>query len=607
MKSLTRLWQVIAEDFSAICDTPIERDVLTVLSRVEEEGLSFLTITLPRYCSDFETCLSQRHVGSNLFLGFKKRGGLPTFLSGFLLRIFDGQSLQLLESPCINAIRAIRQLCLILKKVEVDCTDARKHKAIQQFKQCEVDLLEVEKGWDNLPLRDFRRVSSLLFGSIFDDVNRKVNAFEIVPSHGPGATADRKVGNQKFAQPIWTERLENYFPFGEYAIPNWRWFSDHAPDYLEPSQELPVKITLVPKTLKTPRVIAIEPTCMQYMQQGLREALTTGIERTPITREFTHFTDQQINKDAAREASSTGRLATLDLSEASDRVSNRLVKYMLKPWTDLVGAVDACRSTHAQLPDGEILPLRKFASMGSALTFPVEAMVFTTIVLMGIERTLGITFHSRQSMARVVGSVHVYGDDMIVPVESVHEVVGLLETFGLKVNHTKSFSEGNFRESCGGDYFNGQDVRPFRLKHLAPTSRQSVSEVLSWNASMNAAFDRGMERTGKFMQGILEEALGKRLTPVPRNSDAIGVHSDVLPDVRRTSRWTQTIEVPCLRVRYAHRKVGVDGVWALHKCLTGAWSDPRYAEHLEHSGRPLSARIQQAWVAWDFNTPGVSD
>jgi hypothetical protein len=41
MKSLTGLWKAMADDQSAICDTPIDRDWETVLDRVKDEGMSF--------------------------------------------------------------------------------------------------------------------------------------------------------------------------------------------------------------------------------------------------------------------------------------------------------------------------------------------------------------------------------------------------------------------------------------------------------------------------------------------------------------------------------------------------------------------------------------
>lgn len=601
MKSLTGLWKGIAADYAAQCDTSFVRDCQTVDERVEKEGLSFLTITLPAFCSDFEKALADGCVGSNLFAGFSKRGGLPRFLSGFLLQVFDAQSLEVLPEPSIIAVRAIRQLCLVFKKIEMPCADWRITRAQMAYLDCERDLKDVLKRYDELPIEEFRRVSSILFGPVFDRLNKKVQSFEIVPGHGPGATADRKVGNQKFVQSEWTDRLEEYFPYGEYALPHWKWYSTHTPEFLAPEEERPVRVVLVPKTLKTPRVIAIEPTCMQYMQQGLMRDFVAAIEEDFIVGRYAHFTNQSLNQEAARRGSIDGSLATLDLSEASDRVLNQLVIDMLKPWPDLSGAVQACRSSTAVI-DGlnlEPVELVKFASMGSALTFPMEVIVFTTLVFMGLlehagDRVPTMKFHES---GFVRNRVHIYGDDIIVPSSSVDAVVRNLELFGLKVNHGKSFAEGNFRESCGGDFFMGESVKPIRLKHLPPTARQDVSEIVSWVAFMNASYEAGMYYTGHFAQGLVERALNQPLSYIPRDSGALGVevpNAVIAPE--RSNPWTHLPEVRALRVKHVNRKVGVDDIWALQKTLTGNWSDPMFSDHLRHSGRPASSRIEKAWV-----------
>lgn len=596
MKSLTGLWKVMAEDYSAICDTPIDRDYKTVVDRVECEGVSFLTITLPAFASDFEQALRDGGVGSNFFLGFKRRkGGLPAFLSGFLTQIFDGVSLKVLVDPNPFAVKAVRQLCLLFKKVELTCTDARNAKALNQYLQCEEELKQVDEQLSLEDRKIFRTTAAHLFSSVFDRVDDKVRAFDLEPKHGPGATADKKAGNEKFAHEVWTERLEEYFPFGEYALPHWKFFKDYAPVFLTPEQEQPTKITLVPKTLKTPRIIAIEPTCMQYMQQALMREFVREIECDPLVSHVTHFTDQSLNQQAARSASVDGRLATLDLSEASDRVLNSLVIDMLNAWPDLSGAVQACRTTRSELPDGTIVPLAKFASMGSALTFPMEAMVFTTIVAIGLAKAHCRKPWDAENLRALKAYTHVYGDDMIVPVDSVNDIIGSLETYGLRVNHTKSFWTGMFRESCGGDYFNGLRVTPLRLKQVPPMSHQNVSEILSWNALMNASYEDGLERTGDWMKRYLEGVLGNTLPEVPFNSAAIGIRAWA-PKPERMNPNTHRPEVRAWVPDVRLPSNSVNDIWALRKTLTADWSDPVYKKHLTHSGRPLASRMKRAWV-----------
>jgi hypothetical protein len=221
-------------------------------------------------------------------------------------------------------------------------------------------------------LRDLSRVIMLVFGDAFAEVDRQIADYEIVPTHGPGATADRLVGNQKWTFPTWPERLERIFPFREYAQHSLLAERDSPLRLLPMDEEYPTRVILVPKTQVTPRIIAAEPTAMQYAQQSLKRALVGAIESHEMASSFVGFELQWPNQAMAHCASDDGALATLDLSEASDRVPNWLVEAILEPWPLFNEAVQACRSTQAKLPDGRVIPLLKFASMGSALTFPVH-------------------------------------------------------------------------------------------------------------------------------------------------------------------------------------------------------------------------------------------
>jgi len=116
--------------------------------------------------------------------------------------------------------------------------------------------------------------------------------------------------------------------------------------------------------------------------------------------------------------------------------------------------------------------------MGSALTFPIESMVFLTIVFLAKEEELRRPL-TRKDIKSLRGQVRIYGDDIIVPIGLVPAVVRLLEAFGLKVNQNKSFWNAKFRESCGGDYYQGHDVTVVRLRSLFPTNRKHALEMAS--------------------------------------------------------------------------------------------------------------------------------
>jgi hypothetical protein len=220
---------------------------------------------------------------------------------------------------------------------------------------------------------------------------------------------------------------------------------------------------------------------MQYMQQAILENLVESLEEDDISSWLIGIGDQIPNQEMAYEGSLNGNLATLDLSEASDRVSVQQVMGLLANHPSLREGVDASRSMKADvLIDGthQVVRLNKFASMGSALCFPFEAIVFATVIFVGIEKELGHRL-TRQDIKSFKGQVRVYGDDIIIPVRFADSVIAHLEAFGFKVNANKSFWTGKFRESCGKEYYNGTDVSIVRVRRVFPTSLKDVPEILS--------------------------------------------------------------------------------------------------------------------------------
>jgi hypothetical protein len=499
-------------------------DWKTVQGRVKHEGFSFLTITLPTFGKDFEKSLDLGYVDRRLFTGFQWKGGLPRFLGGFLGLVFDRDSGRLLDDPSIDAISAVRQLSLMFGKIAMPCSDARIASAIDEFVVCEQDVRIADASLSRASQLDFERMSSILFGRLFTQADKEVYQLDVVPRHGPGATAERLTSNGRYTQSTWTARLESIFPYGEMALPNWSYYDSlEGVDILEPGAEIPIRVVTVPKTLKTPRIIGIEPAAMQYSQQALMPLFVEGIQKDNLLKCLIGFDDQSPNQEMARRGSLTGDLATLDLSEASDRVSNQLVRSMLRHWPHLHSAVDASRSRKADVPGYGVQRLAKFAMMGSALCFPMEAMVFTTIIFLGIEKSLKRPL-SRRDLRDFSDKVRVYGDDIIVPVDHVRQVVRMLETFGFRVNPHKSFWNGKFRESCGKDFYAGHDVSYVKVRTDIPTRSGQVTEVISTISLRNQLYFAGYWQTCKWLDDHIRAAI--RYYPVVApSSSVLGRHS----------------------------------------------------------------------------------
>jgi len=495
-------------------------------------------------------------------------------------------------------------------------------------------------------------MATLLFGPVLSRVDGNIYEGSVVPKHGPGATADRLTGNRKYRLREWTTRLETLFPFLDFALPSARYYKeqDHV-KFLEPEAERPVRVITVPKTLKTPRIIAIEPTCMQYMQQAVFESFVQELEGTVYNRVSEEiargkkfsledlllcedkvfesevdivgitspvegriranvgdhfasyligFAQQHPNRVLACMGSHYGNLATLDLSEASDRVSNRHVELLLARFPWFLAATQVTRSTKADVDGYGVIPLAKYASMGSALCFPIEAMVFTTVVMLGIESALNRPI-TLQDLKSLVGNVRVYGDDIVVPVDYVHSVMRELEAFGFRVNSNKSFWTGKFRESCGGDYYDGVDVTPIRLKHALPTSRRDVSAVVSTVAFRNHVYKRGMWRTAAFLDNQIERVLPH--FPIVEDTSAALGRFTFLPVGSAYAPYQRVgghLQKPLVRAyvgRTVIRKSKLDGLPALQKHFLKRGHEPFARDHLERTGRPETVDIKLRWVS----------
>lgn len=215
--------------------------------------------------------------------------------------------------------------------------------------------------------------------------------------------------------------------------------------------QIVAKLTAVPKDSRGPRLICVHPKEAVWIEQGQRHILERAIERHPLTANRINFEDQRVNGRLALSSSLDQEYVTIDLKEASDRISEKLVHYLF----GYVGRVLCCsRASHVKLLDGRLLKLHMFAPMGNALTFPVESLVFWSLVRAGILGRHGVS----------CDNVYVFGDDIIVPTKFYDgAIMGLIQA-GLIPNESKTFRKGFFRESCGVDAYRGKDVTPYRMK-----------------------------------------------------------------------------------------------------------------------------------------------
>lgn len=214
-----------------------------------------------------------------------------------------------------------------------------------------------------------------------------------------------------------------------------------------------LKLTLVPKTFKSYRVIMPNTTIGSYMTYGIGVMLRKRLK----AKGYDISILQDTHKSLAKSASVHGMYTTLDLSSASDTISVSLVEYLFPPdWFEImnqsrIGHV-SIPSPHATAQTFDCIESLTFGTMGVGYTFPLQTLVFLSILksIWAIEN------------GRCRATISVYGDDMIFPSSMYRKVVEVFEEVGFMINIDKTYHEGYFRESCGGDYHRGVDVRPFQ-------------------------------------------------------------------------------------------------------------------------------------------------
>jgi hypothetical protein len=323
---------------------------------------------------------------------------------------------------------------------------------------------------------------------------------DIWPKHGPGAVATGERGERKYNLRRLYSALETRYPYWEYFVTGaCHVASDWDANHLVLQEEPTAKVVLVPKDSRGPRLISCEPLEVQWIQQGIMQVMVDEIEGHFLTRGRVNFRDQTINGRAALLASKTGEQVTLDMNDASDRVSLDLVKALFCG-TQLLGALTASRSTGTLLPDGRRITLKKFAPMGSACCFPVEALVFWALAVASIQLTNGMRWHQ-------IPNVLVYGDDVICDRADYPVVMTQLERFHLKWNSSKCCTHGSFRESCGVDDYKGTIVTPIRLRRVVTSSR-AHSQYKSLLAFAGHAEARGLRETASWARAELIKAYG---------------------------------------------------------------------------------------------------
>jgi len=271
--------------------------------------------------------------------------------------------------------------------------------------------------------------------------------------HGPGAVADKSFGSQK-----WHFRPSKREPLGLYEL----YKLEEA--YVEhhfwscPDKPIPARMCIVPKDFRGHRIICIEPKELMFAQQGLMHTIYAMVHSHPLTKWSINFDDQVRSQKKCR----GDRFATIDLKDASDRISLSLARVLLPKKAFAV--LTRYRSSVIALPDGRTIQPKALFTMGNALCFPAQTLIFWAIAMAACRQDANDSgeFVSQTWLAK---NIRVFGDDIIVPKKYARAVLAALSGCGLQPNYQKTCIDTPVRESCGAWWFGGRDVRITRFRY----------------------------------------------------------------------------------------------------------------------------------------------
>lgn len=188
------------------------------------------------------------------------------------------------------------------------------------------------------------------------------------------------------------------------------------------------RFSTVPKNNLKDRCICLEPSCNMLVQRaiglGIRRALKEhcGVDLDSLA-------------DKHKELISDQNLATIDLSDCSDAISLKLIRYLLP--RRVYANILASRSDMTLGPDDNYYVVNKVSSMGNGFTFDLMSLIL-----------LALTRSVDQNSS-------VFGDDIICVADAAGTIVNALEKADFRVNLKKTNIRTGFRESCGAYFLDG--------------------------------------------------------------------------------------------------------------------------------------------------------
>jgi len=519
----------------SVSEKETDRDAEVISCRTQAEGLSFLTKTLPKFGKALDRALQVEEFTPMSEFSHDTGTAYPRLFRRFTELIFEKDG-RLREDPDVAAIQSLRQVTYCFYKYQLPYHDLTVRLSIEEFVDVDQSISPLGSDVDTIAtIYHAQEVLNVLFQNSFADEPDRIAFDTLRPKNGPGAVAHGEKPWQRYEPRRFYTNLDRLVPYGSFFYYNDRHLFDHWDSYFEldhrgrPGTAI---LLAVPKDSRGPRLISKEPQEYMSYQQALRVPLVRHIEAHPMTSGQVNFSRQDINGKLALRASKDASLATLDLSAASDRLSCELVEALFEDLPRLQEYLMCSRTDSTRTPDDHIIMTRKFAPMGSALTFPIQSIVFYSLLV-------GDLVRGGMALREAAKSVWVYGDDIIVPTYYAPEAMAVLERVGLKVNTEKSCYSGHFRESCGVDAYQGIDITPVKIKRLwrveapkkaskrnkkqkvHPKATPEITTLQAWVSYSDLLFRKGYWEASDVIRRLIESTVG-HLPAVTETSPLLG-------------------------------------------------------------------------------------
>lgn len=418
--------------------------------------------------------------------GSLRRGDLSVVNSAYLKKVLaDCRSGD--RDVDANAYYRLYQFCSLLKKYPFQGSDDLcRQAALEKFQEGESQCASTNSrisdnlSWLGHYSGEIRKVIYQILGDM------PSNYLSNMVEFGPGSTVNpadrsydescsfyklsdklyvprRQLNDLKvhlFHQHSWMEALRIHYHINDYV--------DRRRPTIEVYQEIfdrhlvvvdddfPNRISFVPKSSDEHRAIGIELSGSILLQKQVGNLIRRALKRFGLD-----LNSQSRNVHFARLAK-TFNFATVDLANASNTLSRETVKALLPP--DWFAVMDCYRSHYGSTKSGDFsCRYNMFSSMGNGFTFELESLIFFAIAYVIVKEDL------QSDHRATLRNVAVFGDDIIIPNHLFGEFVETINFYGFSTNIDKSFVTGNFFESCGSDFYDCTDVRPFFLKRELST------------------------------------------------------------------------------------------------------------------------------------------